>query len=324
MWPGTPFPLGAYYDGSGTNFSLFSEVAEKVELCLFDDERVETRIELTEVDQFCWHGYLPNIGPGQRYGWRVHGPYNPAEGNLCNPAKLLIDPYTKAVEGTVRWDPAVYGYERGHPENRNSTDSAPFMPLSVVTNPFFDWGDDRHPRVPRHESVIYEVHVKGLSYRHPDVDDSIRGTYAALASPPIIDHLQNLGVTAVELLPVHQFIHDDALVSRGLSNYWGYNSTAYLAPHNGYSSSGQRGQQVQEFKAMVRGLHEAGIEVILDVVYNHTAEGGVAGPTLSFRGIDNSAYYRLSEDDKRYYLDYTGCGNSFNVRSPHALQLIMD
>ena len=323
-WPGNAFPLGAYYDGSGTNFSLFSEVAEQVELCLFDDERTETRVELTEVDAFRWHCYLPNVAPGQRYGWRVHGPDDPAEGHRCNPAKLLIDPYTKAVDGSVRWDPAVYGYEHGHPETPNASDSGSFVPLSVVTNPFFDWAEDRHPRIPRHESVIYEVHVKGFTHSHPDVDPSIRGTYAGLASPPVIEHLQKLGVTAVELLPVHQFIHDDALVGRGLSNYWGYNSIAYLAPHNGYSSSGQRGQQVQEFRAMVRSLHEAGIEVILDVVYNHTAEGNDLGPVLSFKGIDNAAYYRLMAEDRSQYIDYTGTGNSLNMRHPHVLQLIMD
>ena len=325
IWPGQPFPLGAYFDGSGTNFSLFSEAAEKVELCLFDDDRVETRIGLTEVDAFCWHGYVPNAMPGQRYGWRVHGPYDPGQGNRCNPAKLLIDPYAKAVEGSVKWDPAVYGHDQANPEGPpDPRDSAPFMPLSVVTNPFFDWSDDRHPRVPRHETVIYEVHVNGMTHTHPDVDPSIRGTYAGLASPAVIEHLQKLGVTTVELLPVHQFIHDQRLVDAGLSNYWGYNSIAYLAPHNGYCSSGERGQQVGEFKAMVRALHQAGIEVILDVVYNHTAEGNELGPMLSFKGIDNAAYYRLIAEDRSKYMDYTGTGNSLNMRHPHVLQLIMD
>ena len=324
IWPGQPFPLGAYYDGSGTNFSLFSEAAEMVELCLFDDDRQETRVELNEVDAFCWHGYVPNAMPGQRYGWRVHGPYNPAEGNRCNPAKLLIDPYTKAIEGEVRWDPAVYGHDHDDPDGPpDERDSAPFMPLSVVHNPYFDWADDRHPRIPRHETVIYEVHVKGLTHLHPDVDPSLRGTYAGLASPAVIEHFQKLGVTTVELLPVHQFIHDQRLVEEGLSNYWGYNSIGYLAPHNGYSSSGQRGQQVGEFKAMVKALHHAGIEVILDVVYNHTAEGNERGPMLSFKGIDNAAYYRLTEDRRRY-MDYTGTGNSLNMRHPHVLQLILD
>ena len=324
IWPGQPFPLGAYYDGSGTNFSLFSEAAEMVELCLFDDDRQETRVEMDEVDAFCWHGYVPNAMPGQRYGWRVHGPYNPAEGNRCNPAKLLIDPYTKAIEGEVRWDPAVYGHDHDDPDGPPDTrDSAPFMPLSVVHNPYFDWADDRHPRIPRHETVIYEVHVKGLTHLHPDVDPAIRGTYAGLASPVVIEHFQKLGVTTVELLPVHQFIHDQRLVDHGLCNYWGYNSIGYLAPHNGYCSSGQRGQQVGEFKAMVKALHQAGIEVILDVVYNHTAEGNERGPMLSFKGIDNAAYYRLTEDRRRY-MDYTGTGNSLNMRHPHVLQLIMD
>jgi isoamylase len=325
IWPGQAFPLGSHYDGSGTNFSLFSEVAEKVELCLFDDRRQETRVEFGEVDAFCWHGYVPNIGPGQRYGWRVYGPDNSTEGNRCNPAKLLIDPYAKAVEGEVAWDQAVFSYHFDDPEGpSNAEDSAPFVPLSVVTNPYFDWSEDRHPRIPRQETIIYEVHVKGLTYRHPEVEPALRGTYAGLASPPVVEHLQKLGVTTVELMPVHQFTHDSQLVQRGLSNYWGYNSIAYLAPHNGYSSSGQRGQQVQEFKAMVRALHQAGIEVILDVVYNHTAEGNHMGPTLSFRGIDNPAYYRLMADDRSRYMDYTGTGNSLNMRHPHVLQLIMD
>jgi len=324
-WPGQPFPLGAHYDGTGTNFSLFSEAAEAVEICLFDDDGDETKVEAGEVDAFCWHGYLPNIGPGQRYGWRVHGPDDPAEGNRCNPAKLLIDPYAKAVDGEVKWDQAVFDYHFDEPEGpSNQEDSAPFVPKSVVTNPYFDWSEDRHPRVPRQETVIYEVHVKGFTHNHPDVDESLRGTYAGLGSPPVIDHLQKLGVTTVELMPVHQFIHDAHLVESGLRNYWGYNSIAYLAPHNDFSSSGQRGQQVQEFKAMVRALHQAGIEVILDVVYNHTAEGNHMGPTLSFRGIDNAAYYRLVAEDRSQYMDYTGTGNSLNMRHPHVLQLIMD
>ncbi len=325
IWPGQPFPLGAHYDGTGTNFSLFSEAADAVELCLFDEDGNETKVEAAEVDAFCWHGYLPNVGPGQRYGWRVHGPDDPAEGNRCNPSKLLIDPYAKAVDGEVRWDQAVFGYHFDEPEGpSNQEDSAPFVPKSVVTNPYFDWSEDRHPRVPRQETVIYEVHVKGFTHNHPDVDESLRGTYAGLASPPVIEHLQKLGVTTVELMPVHQFIHDAHLVENGLRNYWGYNSIAYLAPHNDYSSSGQRGQQVQEFKAMVRALHQAGIEVILDVVYNHTAEGNHMGPTLSFRGIDNAAYYRLVAEDRSKYMDYTGTGNSLNMRHPHVLQLIMD
>jgi len=328
LWPGGPYPLGATWDGTGTNFALFSEVADAVELCLFDSDGdwpgTETRIPLTEVDGFVWHGYLPDIGPGQRYGYRIHGPYAPGEGHRCNPAKLLLDPYAKAVDGQIRWDEAVFGYRFNDPALPNTTDSAPFMPVNVVINPFFDWGDDRAPRIPYHETVIYEAHVRGLTKRHPALPESERGTYAGLAHPAVIEHLTGIGVTAVELMPVHQFVSEQQLVQRGLANYWGYNTVAFLAPHNGYAAASQPGGQVAEFKSMVKALHEASIEVILDVVYNHTAEGNHLGPTLSFRGIDNAAYYRLSEDDKRYYQDYTGCGNSFNVRSPHALQLIMD
>ncbi len=324
VWPGEQYPLGATWDGVGTNFSVFSEAAERVELCLFDDDGVESRVDLPEVDGFVWHGYLPGIMPGQRYGLRVHGPYKPEHGHRCNPDKLLLDPYGKAVEGSVRWNESLFSYYFADPGRLNSTDSAPYMPKNVVINPFFDWGDDRPPRTPYHETVIYEAHVRGLTMRHPGVPEEQRGTYAGLAHPAVLDHLRSIGVTAVELMPVHQFVPEHAMVARGLTNYWGYNTIAYLAPHNAYSSAGQRGEQVQEFKAMVRALHEAGIEVILDVVYNHTAEGDHMGPTLSFRGIDNVAYYRLRDEDRRYYLDYTGCGNSLNVRSPHALQLIMD
>ncbi|MEU8310692.1 glycogen debranching protein GlgX [Actinomadura sp. NPDC048955] len=329
VWPGDPYPLGATWDGTGTNFALFSEVARRVELCLFDAEGRETRRDLPEVDGFVWHGYLPGIGPGQRYGYRVHGPFDPREGHRCNPAKLLLDPYGKAVAGAtrrelIRWHEALFSYRFADPDALNEDDSAPYMPKNVVVNPFFDWGDDRSPRVPYHESVIYEAHVKGLTKLHPAVPEEQRGTYAGLAHPVMIDHLLDLGVTAVELMPVHQSVPEHALVARGLDNYWGYNTIGFFAPHNSYSSSGQSGEQVLEFKAMVRALHEAGIEVILDVVYNHTAEGDHLGPTLSFRGIDNASYYRLRDDDKRYHLDYTGCGNSLNVRNPHALQLIMD
>jgi isoamylase len=322
-WPGTPYPLGATWDGAGTNFALFSEVAEGVELCLVDDDG-EHRVELTEMDGFVWHGYLPDVGPGQRYGYRVHGPYEPARGHRCNPAKLLLDPYGKAVDGQVRWHESLFGYRFSDPARASTADSAPYMPTNVVINPFFDWGDDRPPRTPYHGTVIYEAHVRGLTLRHPDVPPDQRGTYAGLAHPAVIDHMVMLGVTAVELMPVHQFVPEHELADRKLTNYWGYNTIAFLAPHNGYAAADTPGGQVGEFKAMVKALHEAGIEVILDVVYNHTAEGDHRGPTLSFRGIDNAAYYRLSEEDKRYYVDYTGCGNSFNVRSPHALQLIMD
>jgi len=324
IWPGSSYPLGATYDGVGTNFALFSEVAERVDLCLFDEDGAETAISLHEVDGFVWHGYLPGIGPGQRYGYRVHGRYDPAAGQRCNPAKLLLDPYAKAVEGSVRWDPAVFAYPFGHPDQRNDTDSAPYVPRSVVVNPFFSWGNDRHPRIQYHDTVIYEAHVRGLTRLHPAVPEPQRGTYQGLAHPAVIEHLQRLGVTAVELMPVHQFVSDAILAERGLANYWGYNTIGFFAPHHAYSASGSRGEQVQEFKSMVRTLHEAGIEVILDVVYNHTAEGNHLGPTLSFRGIDNASYYRLAGDDQRFYVDTTGTGNSLLMRHPHVLQMIMD
>ena len=330
IWPGTPYPLGATWDGWGTNFTLFSEVAERVELCLFDEADddsgtlSETRVELTEVDGFVWHGYLPGIAPGQRYGYRVHGPHDPPRGLRCDGSKLLLDPYGKAVEGEVRWDESLFDYQFANPRKRNTADSAAHMPKNVVINPFFDWGNDRAPQTPYHETVIYEAHVRGLTLCHPEVPAEQRGTYAGLAHPAVIAHLQRIGVTAVELMPVHQFVAEQFLVARGLTNYWGYNTIGFLAPHNRYSSAGQRGEQVSEFKSMVKALHEAGIEVILDVVYNHTAEGDHMGPTLSFRGIDNAAYYRLSDDERWRYLDYTGCGNSLNARHPHSLQLVMD
>ncbi|MCK2221760.1 glycogen debranching protein GlgX [Actinomadura sp. ATCC 31491] len=324
VWPGDPYPLGATYDGAGTNFSVYTEVADKVELCLFDEDNVESRVPLTEVDGFIWHGYLPGIGPGQRYGYRVHGPYEPAHGLRCNPNKVLLDPYAMAIEGGVKWNEAVYGYRFGSPDTRNDMDSAPYVPRSIVINPFFGWGHDRPPATPYHDTVIYEAHVRGLTISHPKIPEHLRGTYAALGHPEILDHLTKLGVTALELMPVHQFVTDHILEQRGLSNYWGYNSIGFFAPHNRYSSQGQRGGQVLEFKAMVRALHEAGIEVILDVVYNHTAEGNHLGPTLGFRGIDNLNYYRLVDDDKRYYVDTTGTGNSLLMRSPHVLQMIMD
>jgi glycogen operon protein len=326
IWPGTAYPLGATWDGSGTNFAIFSEVADKVELCLFDHGGAggEQRIELSEVDGFVWHCYLPGVGPGQRYGYRVHGPYEPQRGHRCNAAKLLLDPYGKAVDGQVRWHQALFSYQHGNPASMNTDDSAPFMPRNVVINPEFDWADDRHPRTPYHETVIYEAHVRGMTLRHPEIPARLRGSYAGLASPAIIEHLTRLGVTAIELMPVHQSVPEQGVTDRGLTNYWGYNTIAFLAPHNGYSSAAQPHGHVSEFKAMVKALHEAGIEVILDVVYNHTAESGALGPTLSFRGIDNAAYYRLADHDPQVYLDYTGCGNSLNVRHPHALQLIMD
>jgi glycogen operon protein len=324
IWPGSSYPLGATYDGTGTNFAVFSEVAERVELCLFDEAGKETRIPLPERDAFVWHGYLPNIGPGQRYGYRVHGPYEPSEGHRCNPNKLLLDPYAKAIEGDVDWDEACFSYKFGKPESFNDSDSAPHMPKSIVISPFFDWDNDRHPRTPYNETVIYEAHVKGLTKTHPDVPDDIRGTYAALAHPVMLEHYERIGVTAIELMPVHQFVHDSVLVDRGLRNYWGYNTIGFFAPHADYAAAGQRGQQVQEFKAMVKRLHEAGLEVILDVVYNHTAEGNHMGPTLSFRGIDNASYYRLVEGDPEHYYDTTGTGNTLLMKHPHVLQLIMD
>src|ERR1700742_1675069 len=322
-WPGNAYPLGATYDGAGTNFALFSEVAEQVELCLFDDQGKEERIRLTEMDGFVHHCYLPNVVPGQQYGYRVHGPNDPSRGLRCNPNKLLLDPYAKAVTGEVDWDESLFGYQFGHPDQRNDDDSAPHMCKGVVISPFFDWANDRPPRIPYNETVIYEAHVKGLTYQHPAVPKDLRGTYAGIAPPSVIEHLTRLGVNAIELMPVHQFLTDKVLEERGLRNYWGYNTIGFFAPHAAYSAIGG-GNQVQEFKAMVRAMHEANIEVILDVVYNHTAEGNQLGPTLSFRGIDNAAYYRLVDDDLRYYMDYTGTGNSLNVRHPHSLQLIMD
>ncbi|MFP3578082.1 glycogen debranching protein GlgX [Arthrobacter sp. SIMBA_036] len=324
VWPGSAYPLGATFDGTGTNFALFSEKAEKVELCLFDDDGGEVRVEVTEVDGYVWHCYLPLAQPGQKYGYRVHGPYDPDAGQRFNPNKLLLDPYAKAIHRQIDWDPSLFSYNLGDPESRNDEDSAAHMMLGVVTNPFFDWDGDKLLKIPYHKSVIYEAHVKGLTQLHPEIPEEQRGTYAGVAHPAVISHLQKLGVTAIELMPVHQFVNDGILQDKGLSNYWGYNTIGFFAPHNSYSSKGDTGQQVQDFKAMVRALHAAGIEVILDVVYNHTAEGNHLGPTLSFKGIDNSAYYRLVEDDQKYYMDYTGTGNSLNVRSPHSLQLLMD
>ena len=324
VWPGNPYPLGATYDGGGTNFALFSEVADRVELCLFDDDGTETRIDLPEREALVWHGYLPRIVPGQQYGYRVHGPYDPGRGLRCNPGKLLLDPYAKAIDGHNTWDEALFSYRFGHPDSFNDADSAPYAMRSVVVNPFFDWGNDRPLRIPMHQTVIYECHVKGMTQRHPDIPEDVRGTYSGLAHPKMIKYFQRLGVTAVELMPVHQFVHDSGLTDKGLSNYWGYNTIGFFAPHNDYASFGGHGGQVQEFKAMVKALHAAGIEVILDVVYNHTAEGNHLGPTLSFRGVDNPAYYRLVDEAKQYYYDTTGTGNSLNVRHHESLRLIMD
>jgi glycogen operon protein len=324
VWPGTAYPLGATYDGTGTNFALFSEAADRVELCLFADDGTETRVRLPERDAFVWHGYLLNVGPGQRYGYRVAGPYKPADGHRCNPSKLLLDPYAKAVDGRIDWDQACFSYTWGDEDSYDEHDSGPHMSKSVVISPFFDWDNDRHPQIPYNETVIYEAHVKGLTKTHPRIPEAIRGSYAAVAHPVMLEHYKKLGITAVELMPVHQFVYDNHLADRGQHNYWGYNTIGFLAPHNDYSSSGQRGQQVQEFKAMVKALHAEGLEVILDVVYNHTAEGNQQGPTLSFRGIDNANYYRLVDEDQKHYYDTTGTGNTLLMKSPHVLQLIMD
>ncbi len=324
IWPGQPYPLGATYDGSGTNFALFSSAADRVELCLFDDDGAETRINVEESDAHVWHVYLPTVTPGQRYGYRVHGPYDPTWGQRCDPNKLLLDPYAKAIDGQIEDHPSLFSYEVGDEEQRNTADSAGHTMMAVVINPYFDWGHDRPPKHEYHESVIYEAHVKGMTQQHPDVPEEIRGTYAGMAHPAIIEHLTGLGITAVELMPVHQFVNDPTLQGKGLSNYWGYNTIGFFAPHNAYSSIGSGGEQVQEFKSMVKALHAADIEVILDVVYNHTAEGNHLGPTLSFRGIDNSSYYRLVDGDAAHYFDTTGTGNSLLMRSPHVLQLIMD
>ena len=321
------YPLGASYDGAGVNFALFSQVAQKVELCLFDEEDRETRVEMTEQNSYVWHNYLPGIQPGQRYGYRVYGPYDPAKGLRCNPNKLLLDPYAKAIEGNIDGDESLYSYWFKSPEDvtsMNTLDSAPHTMKSAVVNPYFDWGNDQHPNISYHDSVIYEAHVRGMTNLNLDVPPDIRGTYAGLAYPSVIEYLRKLGVTAIELMPIHQFVNDSFLQEKGLSNYWGYNTIGFFAPHNAYSSSGQRGEQVNEFKSMVKAYHRAGMEVILDVVYNHPAEGNNLGPTLSFKGIDNGAYYRLVDNDRRHYFDTTGTGNSLLMRSPHALQLITD
>ncbi len=324
VWPGEPYPLGATYDGEGTNFAVYAENADRVELCLFDDDNNEISIRLEEITAFTHHAYVVGVEPGQRYGFRVHGPWSPADGLVFNSAKLLLDPYSRAIEGDVAWSDDVFAYQHEHPNRISETDSALSVPRSVVVNPSFDWGDDTAPGTPLYKSVIYETHVKGISMTHPDVPKQLRGTYAGMASEPIVQHLQKLGVSAVELMPVHHFVSEHSLIDKSLTNYWGYASIGYLAPHGAYSASGDRGQQVVEFKQMVKALHAAGIEVILDVVYNHTCEGGMKGPALSFRGIDNHTYYRIDPHNRRRYVDYTGTGNSLNVRHPAVLKLIMD
>jgi isoamylase len=331
LWPGEAFPLGATWDGSGTNFSIFSEHAEGVELCLFDGtvDGPEQRLELTERTAHTWHCYLPGIGPGQRYGFRVHGPYDPEAGHRFNPAKLLLDPYAKSIDGPVVWDQAnVLPYVPTAAEDadleRDDEDDVDAVPKSVVIDPRFDWEGDRRPNTPLHESVIYETHVRGFTRRHPEVREDLRGTYAGLASEPALSYLRDLGVTAVELLPVHHIVDESFLFERGLSNYWGYSTIGFFAPHSGYAATGQLGQEVREFKGMVKALHKEGIEVILDVVYNHTAEGNHLGPMLSFKGVDNASYYRLVPDDERHYMDYTGTGNTLNAQHPSVLRLIMD
>jgi isoamylase len=331
VWPGSSYPLGANFDGGGTNFALFSEIAEKVELCLIGKDGDETRITLDEVDGYVWHAYLPTVSPGQRYGFRVHGPFDPAAGHRCDPSKLLLDPYGKAFDGEFQFGQALFSYDMNaaakdpaDPGTPPMVDSLGHTMTSVVINPFFDWATDRSPRTPYHETVIYEAHVKGMTETHPGIPEALRGTYAGLAHPAIIDHLKSLNVTAIELMPVHQFLHDHRLLELGLRNYWGYNTFGFFAPHNDYAANRRAGGAVAEFKTMVRAFHEQGIEVILDVVYNHTAEGNQLGPTINFRGIDNAAYYRLVDEDPRFYKDFTGTGNSLNARMPHTLQLIMD
>lgn len=328
-WPGKPYPLGSTFDGKGVNFALFSEHATAVELCLFDEHEVEThRIPVPDRTYNQWHIYIPGLQPGQLYGYRVHGPYDPAAGHRFNPNKLCIDPYAKALSGMERWDDALFGYRYGHAQKDltfSDTDSAPFVPKAIVIDDHFDWKGDTQLKIPLNKTVIYELHVKGFTQRFPGIPDEIRGTYAALRHPDVIAYLKSLGVNAVELMPVHHFIHDRRLVDLGLVNYWGYNSINFFAPHPPYSSSTQQGiDQIYEFKNMVKSLHEAGIEVILDVVYNHTGEGNELGPTLCFRGIDNAAYYRLKHHDKRFYMDYTGTGNTLNTVHPTVLRLIMD
>ena len=330
QWPGAPYPLGATWDGKGVNFALFSEYATKVELCLFDSTEAvkeSERIRFTENTDHVWHAYLPEVLPGQLYGYRVHGPYEPTNGHRFNPNKLLLDPYAKSIGRDVTWADEVFAYTLGDAESDLSfddRDSAPYAPLARVIDPSFTWGNDRPPRIPWHKTIVYELHVKGFTQLHPALPEAFRGTYAGLASESVIKHLTGLGITAVELEPVHYFLNDRHLLERGLTNYWGYNTLSYFAPVSRYAAAHIQQDAVQQFKMMVAALHEARIEVILDVVYNHTAEGNHLGPTLSMRGLDNSAYYKLTDADRRYYMDYTGTGNSLNVRHPRVLQLIMD
>jgi isoamylase len=327
--PGKPYPQGASWDGTGVNFSIYSEGATAVELCLFDspDSAQCTTIPIHESTGHVWHCYVPTVGPGQLYGYRIHGPYEPEKGNRFNPAKLLIDPYAKALAGGVNWNAPVFGYQMGNGDAdlvADTQDDAGAVPKGVVITTHFDWENDRAPLTPLHESVIYEAHVKGMTAAHPGVPEELRGTYGGLAHPRVIEHLKHLGITAVELMPVHAFLDDKILLEHGLRNYWGYNSINFFAPEARYSSTGDRGGQVSEFKSMVKALHRADIEVILDVVYNHTAEGNQLGPTLSFRGVDNASYYRLVSGEERFYMDYTGTGNTINVRHPQVLKLVMD
>jgi glycogen operon protein len=324
QWPGDDYPLGASYNGVGTNFALHAEHAAKVELCLVDDHDVEHRLTLEEKQSGVWHTYLPMVGPGQRYGYRVHGPWDPGRGLRFNPHKFLLDPYATAITGMPDGSQAVLGHRADDPDRQDTTDSFGHTMMSVVTSPYFDWTSDRHLRHPYNETIIYEAHVKGMTMRHPDIPHVLRGTYAGLAHPAMVEYLVDLGINAIELMPIHQFVQDGFLQAQGKRNYWGYNTIGFFAPHSEYASTGTRGEQVNEFKGMVKQLHMAGIEVILDVVYNHTAEGNHDGPTLSFRGIDNPGYYRLRPEDPRRYVDTTGTGNSMNVRSPHSLRMIMD
>ncbi|MCP4966598.1 MAG: glycogen debranching protein GlgX [bacterium] len=324
VWPGEPYPLGATYDGAGTNFAIYAENADRVELCLFDNDNNEISIRLEEITAFTHHAYVVGVEPGQRYGYRVHGPWSPADGLTFNSAKLLLDPYSKAIEGEVNWSEDVFAHQLAHPNRISETDSAQHVPRSIVVDTSFDWGDDTAPGTPLYKSVIYETHVRGISMTHPDVPTDLRGTFAGIACEPVIQHLQRLGISAVELMPVHHFVSEHSLMDKGLTNYWGYATVGFLAPHGEYSASGDRGEQVVEFKQMVKALHAAGIEVILDVVYNHTGESGMLGPALSFRGIDNHTYYRIDPNNRWRYVDYTGTGNSLNVRHPAVLKLIMD